>query len=174
MRAPRKARVSPDGDEADVVAVRLLGDRQTAAGRLGADLRLGGVPDRERGVTQLSGGQHREHVRLVFVGVDGAAQPPVREPGVVAGGDSVKPQRQRASGQRGELDSLVAAHTRVGGFAAGIGRHEVVDDVFFEPVREIPDIEGDSEHIRDPSGIAGVFLGAAAARAGAQSARGVR
>jgi hypothetical protein len=144
------------------VAVRLLGDRQAAAGGLGADLRLGGVPDRERGMTQLTGGQHRKYVGLVFVGVDGTAQPTVREPGVVASGDSVKTQRQRASGQRGELDPLIAAHTRVRGFASRIGRHEVVDHVFFELVSEIPYIERDSEDIGNTPGVAGVFFGAAA------------
>src|SRR6202012_2252689 len=34
-------------NEADVVAVRLVGDRQAATGSLGSNLRLEGVPDRE-------------------------------------------------------------------------------------------------------------------------------
>ncbi len=49
-------------DEADVMAVRLVRDRQAEAGRLRANLRLGRVPDRESGMAQLAGGQHRQHV----------------------------------------------------------------------------------------------------------------
>ena len=42
------------GDEADVVAVRLVGHRQPAAGGLGADLVLRRVAEREHGVAELS------------------------------------------------------------------------------------------------------------------------
>ena len=87
---------------------------------------------------------------------------PSRQPGVVAGGDRVEAQRQRAGRQRRELDPLVAPHAGVGGLAAGVGRDEVVDHVLGEPVREIPDIERDSEDVGDPARVAGVFLGAAA------------
>ena len=96
---------------------------------------------------------------------------PSRQPGVVAGGDGVEAERQRAGRQRGELDPLVAPHAGVRSLAAGIGRHEVVDHVLFEPVREIPDVEGDVEHVGDPAGVAGVFFRAAAPRPGAQRPR---
>ena len=158
-------------DEADVVAVGLLGDGQPAAGRLLADLRLGCVADREQRVTQLLGGQHTEHVGLVLVAVDGAAQPTVGQPRVVAGGDGVEAERQRAGRQRGELDPLVAPHAGVGRLAAGVGRHEVVDHVLFELVREIPDVERNVEHVGDPAGVAGILLRAAAPRSGAQRPR---
>ncbi len=171
MRLPRNALGVAGRDEADVVAVGLVGDGQAAAGGLLADLRLGGVADREQRVTQLLGGQHTQHVGLVLVAVDGAAQPAVRQPGVVAGGHGVEAERQRAGRQRGELDPLVAPHARVGGLAAGVGRHEVVDHVFGEPVREIPDVERNVEHVGDPARVAGVFLRAAAPRPGAQRAR---
>jgi hypothetical protein len=48
---------------------------------------------------------------------------------------------------------------------------EVVDDVGLEPVGEVPDVEGDAEHVAGhPMGVAGVLDGAAAARAGAEGA----
>src|SRR6202012_822250 len=62
----QKSASIPRRDEADVVTVRLVGNRETATGRLRADLRLGGVSDRECGVAQLLRGQHREHVGLVL------------------------------------------------------------------------------------------------------------
>ncbi len=89
----------------------------------------------------------------------------------MAGGDGVEAQRQRASRQRRELDSLVAPHARIRGLAAFVGRHEVVDHVFFEAVGEIPDVERDVEHVGDAPGVTGVLLRAAAPRSGAQRAR---
>ena len=162
------------GNEADVVAVGLVGDRQPPAGGLVADRRLGGVAHRERRMRQLGGSQDSQHVGLVLVAVDRAAQPALRQPGIVAGCHRVEPQRQRPRGQRGELDPLVAAHAGVRGLAAGVGGHEVVDHVGFESVGEIPDVEGDSEDIGDAAGVTGVLTRAAAARPGAQRARCVR
>src|SRR5262249_2829120 len=46
----------PVGDEADVVAVRLVGDRQPARRRLGPDLLLGGPTEREQGQGHLPPG----------------------------------------------------------------------------------------------------------------------
>jgi hypothetical protein len=114
-------------------------------------------------MAQLPGGQYREHVGLVLVGVDGAAQPSVREPCVMPGRDRVEPQGQSARGQRGELDSLVAPHARVRSLAAGIGRHEIIDYVFFELVREIPYVERDSEYVGNSTSVTGVLFRATAA-----------
>ncbi len=75
---------------------------------------LGGVTDRERGVAQLLSGQHAEHIGLVLVDVDRAAQPALGEPGVVPGGHRIEAQGQRLGRQRGELDLLVAAHAWLG------------------------------------------------------------
>src|SRR5262245_38325142 len=86
----------------------------------------------------------------------------------MAGGDGVETERQRASGQRGELDSLVAPHARVGCLAAGVRRHEVVDHVFFEAFGEIPYIKRNVENIGDATSVTGVLLRTAAPRSGAQ------
>ena len=96
------------------MAVGLLGHGQPAARGFLANLRLGRVADREHRMAQLLGGQHAEHVGLVLVAVDGAAQPAVGQPRVVAGGDGVEAERQRAEPANAEnLISLVAAHARV-------------------------------------------------------------
>jgi hypothetical protein len=125
-------------------------------------------------MAQLFGGQHGQHIGLVLVGVDGTTQSAVGKTRIVAAGDGVEAKRQCTSCQRGELDSLVAPHARVGCFAAGIRRHEVVDHVFFEAVGEIPYVERDIENIGDASSVTGVFLRAAAPRSGAQRARRCR
>ncbi|CKP81923.1 Uncharacterised protein [Mycobacterium tuberculosis] len=160
----------PGRYEADVVAIRLVGDRQAAAGRLGTDLPLRRVADRERGVAQLLRSEHGKHIRLILVPVDGAAQPPTRQPGVVAGGHRIETQRHSPGGQSSELDLLIAPHARVRSFPAGIRRHEVVDHVLFELLCEIPNIKRDSEHIGDAARVCSVLFGTTAPRAGAQRA----
>ena len=81
------------GDEADVVRVGLVGDREAALGRLGAHLRLGRVAEREDRPVELLAGQHGQHVRLVLGQVDAAPQQAVgAEPGVVAGDHRVEAQ----------------------------------------------------------------------------------
>ena len=157
-------------DEADVVAVGFVGHRQPAPGGFGTNLWLRGVAHRECSVTQLRCGQHGKHVGLILIGVDGPAQPALREPGVMAGGHRIETQRQRLGGQSGELDPLVTADARVRSLAARIGVDEVLDHVVLESVGEIPDIEGDSENVGDTARIGGILLGAASARSGSQRA----
>src|ERR1022692_1418694 len=71
------------GDETDVVAVRLVGHRETAPRRFRADLLLGAVTEREHRPAQLAGGQHAEYVGLILGLIDAARQPKTlaREPG---------------------------------------------------------------------------------------------
>src|SRR5699024_7031010 len=73
VRQPR-LRV-PVRDEADVVGVRLVRDREAALLRLRADLRLrGGRTDREQAVLQLLRCEDAQHVALVLVEVHAAVQ----------------------------------------------------------------------------------------------------
>src|SRR5690606_1583733 len=162
------------GDEADVVAVRLVGDPQPAGGGLGPDRGLRGVADREHRVRQLVAGEHREDVRLVLVRVDGPAQLTGDEPGVVAGADRVEAQRERLLQQRGELDPLVAPQARVGRAPLRVRGDEVVDDVLAEAGGEVPDVERDADHVGGPAGVGGVLARAAAAGAAAQGVGGLR
>src|SRR5271166_220312 len=53
-------------DEADVMAVWLVGDPEAPAGGLLAYLLLRRVPERKHGAAQLVARQHAEHVRLIL------------------------------------------------------------------------------------------------------------
>ena len=114
------------GDEADVVAVRLVGHGQAAGGRFGADLGLGGVAEGEQGVGQLVGGEHGQDVGLVLAGIGGPVQHAVLDPGVVAGAHGVEAQGQGAVQDRGELDLLVAAQDGLGVAARGVFGDEIL------------------------------------------------
>ena len=109
------------GDEADVVRVGLLREREPARLRLGAHLGLRGRrTEREHRVRELLAGEHAEHVGLVLRPGGGAVQLAVAvvihgDRRVVAGGDRVEAERDGLLEQRSELDVLVAAHARVGG-----------------------------------------------------------
>ncbi len=166
------------GDEADVVAVGLLRDRQAAALCLGADLVLRGhgVAQREHGVGELPLVQDAEDVRLVLGLVGGAVQF-ARAVGegddlrVVAGAHRVEAEREGLVEQRRELDLLVAAQARVGGAPGLVLGDEVLHHVLAEAFRQVPDVEGDADHVRGAAGVAGVLDGAAAAGAGAEGLR---
>ena len=171
-RAPaRNAARVPVGDEADVVAVRLGGHRQPARRRLGPHLRLGGVAQREQRPVKLLAGEHGEHVGLVLGQVRAAVQAAVRQPRMVAGADRVEAQRHRPVQHRRELDLLVAAQARVGRAPARVFRHEVCDHVVVEPLRHVPDVERDPDHVRRAPGVPGVLQRAAAPRPGAVGLR---
>ena len=158
------------GDEADVMRIGLVGNGQAARSGLFPDLVLGCVAHREHRPRQLLRRQHGEHVRLVFVVVDRPTQPTAFEPCVMAGGNRVEAQGDGAFGQCRELDLLVAGQAGIGGLPGRVRRNELVDDVIFEAVGEIPDVEGDSENIRGPPGIRRVLPRAASSGSGPQCA----
>jgi hypothetical protein len=165
------------GNEADVVAVGLLGDREAALGCLGTDLGLGRRrAEGEHAVRQLLTGEDTEHVALVF----GPGGCPVQfavavgvghDVRVVSCGHGVEAQVDGLLEQRGELDALVAAHARVRRAPGGVLGDEVVDDVGLESLREIPHVVGDADFVGDALRIHGVFDGAAASRAGTERSR---
>jgi hypothetical protein len=154
------------GDEADVVAVGLVGHGEATGRGFGADLGLGGVAEGEHSVAQLLGGEHGQYVGLVLAGVRGAVQDAVLDPGVVAGAHGVEAEGQGAIQHRGELDLLVAAQARVRGPARGVLRHEIFYDVAVEPVGHVPDVERDADHVRGPPRVPRVLKRAAAAGPG--------
>src|SRR5512133_2274696 len=88
------------GYEADVVTVRLVRDCETPIPGLGADLGLERTTERKIRPTKLINIEHAQHVRLVLGGVDGSMQLYViactDQPGVVAGADGVKTERDAA------------------------------------------------------------------------------
>jgi hypothetical protein len=83
----------------------------------------------------------------------------------VPGADGVEAEPAGTVEHGGELDPLVAAHARVGGAAGGVLSDEVVDDIAGEALGDVPDIEGDAEHVSRAPRIPRVLQRAAAARA---------
>src|SRR6218665_3788656 len=95
-------------DEADVVAVGLRGDREPALLGLGAHLGLRrGRAEREPRVRELLGGEHAEHVRLVFGPGRGTMQldaiRALPHLGVVTCDDRVEAERERLVEEGREL-----------------------------------------------------------------------
>src|SRR5487761_1587630 len=160
------------GDEAHVVAVRLVGDGQAAGGRLLPHPRLGGVAEREHGAAELAAGEHGEHVGLVLARIDAAPQHgaggPGLQAGVMAGADRVEVEHRR------ELDLLVAPQARVGGTARRVFGEEVGHHVGGEALGHVPHVERDADDVGGAAGVAGVLRRAAAARAGPVGARVLR
>src|SRR5690606_31907350 len=103
------------GDEADVVRVRLLRDREATLGRLQPDLRLRRVTEREERPRELISSEHTEDVGLVLGQVDRAVQlaalMALDDPRVVPRRDRVEAEGDRLVEERRELDALVAAQT---------------------------------------------------------------
>ena len=154
------------GDEADVVAVRLVRDREPAPRRLGADLGLGRVAEREHGAGELIRGEHGQHVGLVLAGIRGPVQDPVGNARVVAGADRVEAERHRAVEHRGELDLLVAAQARVRGAAGGVLGDEILHHVAVEALGHVPHVERDADDVGGPPRVPRVLQRAAAAGPG--------
>ncbi len=165
------------GDEADVVAVRLVGDGQAALGRLLAHLLLGDVAEREHGPRQLVAGQHGEHVRLILGRVHAAGQPDQPSPRPAPGRawwpvqTASKPSATARSRTAANLIFSLQRRHGFGRVAARVLGDEVLDDVGVEPLGHVPDIERDADHVGGPPGVAGVLQRAAAARAGPVRAR---
>ncbi len=154
------------GDEADVVAVGLGGHGQAARRRLRPHLRLGGVTQREQRPAQLLTGEHGEHVGLVLGRVRAAVQAAVRQPRVVPGADRVEAEGHRPVQHRRELDLLVAPQARVGRAPLCVLGHEIGHHVLVEPLRHVPHVERDPDHVRGAPGVPGVLQRAAAPRPG--------
>ena len=106
------------GDEADLVAVRLLGDRQPELARLLADGRLVEVADREHRVRQLRLVEREQEVRLILRRVRAALQPVAAGGGieiharVVTRRHELRAEPLGAGGERRELEVAVAVHAR--------------------------------------------------------------
>jgi len=162
-------------NEADVVAVRLPGDQQTAGGCLGTHIGLHHVVQGEDAPTQLGLLQHPQHVGLILGTIGRAVQVDVvavpDEPGVMPGGEGLEAQGQPAFEDRGELDLFVAAQARIGGAAGRVLGQEVADDVVGEPFGEVPHVERDAQQVGGPPRVVGVLQGTAASRTAAVGRR---
>jgi hypothetical protein len=106
------------GDEADALALGLVGGREAEVPGDRADLRFRELPEREPRLGQLVLAEAVQEVGLVLVVVVGAeevrlAVGPLAAAGVVAGGDGVAVvELAGAPEQRAELDGRVAVGAR--------------------------------------------------------------
>src|SRR2546427_3681083 len=133
-REPLDARgVIPAWNEADLLAVGLVGDAQAVpAGDL-PDLRFRVGADRKAQVRQLLLGEAREDIRLVLVPVDRAQEPvpAVRGPvhaGVMPRGQELHADPADPAQEEIELDRLVAGDAGVRGAPAGVLPGEAAGD----------------------------------------------
>ena len=162
-------------NEADVVAVGLVGNEQPPSSCFAAYLVLHRVAEGEHRSGQLVDVEHAEHIALVLGGIGRSVQLAPRRtvdnPGVVAGRNSVEAECERTIEHGAELDALVAAEARVGRASGGVLGDEVVDDVILESVRQIPYVERDPEHVGHAACIVGVLERAATPRTRTSRAR---
>ncbi len=135
-------------DEADVLALGLVGERQAEAAGVGAGLGLGQAAQGKAQESQLLGGGGEEEVALVLGGVGGLVQlgagRPVDTQRVVAGGECLGPQVAGGGQEVAELDPLVAADAGDRSAAFGVAVDEVVDDGGAEALLEVEDVVGDA------------------------------
>ena len=142
----------PVGNEANVVAVRLLCHKEPSLSCFRADLILGGSgAQRKITVLELFGGEHTQNVGLVFGPGGGAVQFfatfALDHGGVVTGRDGVKSQCQPSLHHRIKLDVLVTAHAGVRGATLSVLIHKILNNIGRKALGEIPDVEGDAQHV---------------------------
>ncbi|CAB4882268.1 unannotated protein [freshwater metagenome] len=155
-------------NEADVVTIGLLGNKETSLLRLSTDIGLHIIAKRKQCMLELPRLEHPEDVRLVLGAIDCSVKlcpmHPLDDLRVVPGRNGIEIHGHCPIEHRAELDLLVAAQTRIRRSALHILVDEVRDDVFGKPRREIPHIERDTEHVGHPPRITRIVEGAAAAR----------
>ena len=139
------------GEEAEVLALRLAGNREAVALGQRADLGLGKVGQREAKPLEKLGGQGGEHVALVLGGVRGRRQQRplgVGDRACVVTGDEVDcPDPVREGEHRGDPHLAVAEHAGVRGLPGGMPGEELTHHAVAEDVLEV---EGE---VRQPEGV---------------------
>ena len=164
---PRRVTVR---NEADVMAIRLARDEQTALLCLSSHCGLEVGTEGEYGALKLVSSQDAQDVGLILLRVRGPMEfgtvRALDDLRVVAGRNCIEVQGERSVEDCAELDLLVAAQAGIGRSTALVLGDEIVDNVRCEPLREIPDIEGNAEHVGHAPCISSIIEGAAASRTG--------
>jgi hypothetical protein len=149
--APADAR-----EEAQVLALALVRDRQSGVACEGADRRLGEPPKGERQALELFAPQAGEHVALVLGRVRGHADQQslavARDPRIVARGEAGGAERSRQLEHGVEADEAVAAHARVGGAAGLVLGQEVVHHRAAELVAQVEGEVGNAHALGEAPG----------------------
>ena len=147
------------GDEADLLAVGLVGRGQSERRRPRPHLVLPESADREQHSSQSLRPDVEEHVRLIAGPVEAAAESgavgPMIEAGIVPRGDGRRPDRVGVVEEPAKLDPRVAPHAGVGRAPTAIVRREGIDDPV-EVGRQVERVERDAEPVGHAAGVEGV------------------
>ncbi len=147
------------GDEADLLAVRLVRVGQAKRSGALADGCLRQVAERKEEVREGVGRGGPQEVGLVARGVgshrEGGAVSGVDAAGVVAGRERVTAKLTGLVAQDAEFDLSVAADTRIRGAACGVGTDEIVDDRASKWIAKVERKEGNSELVGHGARIGG-------------------
>ena len=154
------------GQEADLLAVFLLGHAQADLAGQGPDFVLAKTAHRQEHPLEQLPLDAEQHVRLVFAVVDAAKQrrPAIGaglQPGVVPRGHEVGTHAVGIVEQLAELQPVVADHAGVRRAAGRVLGHEVIDDPV-ELVLKIQGVKRNPQPVGNAPGVVGVGRGAAA------------
>ena len=149
----RKPLLALAGEEAEVLGLGLLRDREAVAGGDGADLVLGHLGEREAEPAEQLRRQRREHVALVLgrVGAVGEQRPlgVLDDPGVVAGDQPRRPEPLGEVEHRRQPHFAVAEDAGVRRLPFGVAADEAIDDAAAEVGLEVEREVRDVERVRD-------------------------
>ena len=165
---PHEPPVVSAGDEADLLAVRLVSEMEPGISRKLADLLFRMGADGQEHAAELLLSQPEQHVGLVLPLVDALPERPLAvggvafDAGVVAGGDVVGVHHRGALHEEVELDAVVARDARMRCAPALVLTHEVGDDVLAELTPRIHDVVGHTQRLAYTARILDVLDGAAA------------
>src|SRR3984957_7456749 len=162
--------VMPGRHEANILAVLLVGDRQTEMPRQFARLRLGAVAERKAKQIELRPRRAEQKITLIALGltraIKRAAAARQRAGGhVMAGGQHLGAELARGLEQVAEFDRLIALHALHRRLAGHIARGETVDHRFLEAAFVIEHVMRNAEAGGYGTGIMDVAAGAAGALA---------
>src|SRR5581483_2378482 len=159
--------VVPLRNEADVLAVRLVGHRQRKPPGQHPHLRLAIAAERKAEPGELLARGGEQEVALVALGVAGAIELGPRRPlaqgDVVPGGERIGLELARRLEQLVELDLLVADHAWDRGLAGHVALGERLHDGRSEALLVVEHIVGDAEPVGDAARIMDVLAGTARA-----------
>ncbi len=160
------------GDEADLLALRLVGRHQAQRPRLVAHRFLRQLPHGEPRRGELLLGERPEEIRLVLVGIT-AAPEQVTSRGLVASDSRVVTRRHRgrvpgagAMEQRAELDLAIADDAGHRGPARFVLAREVLDHRLIELALGVEQVVRDAEAARHLARVVHALGGAAAPELG--------
>jgi len=164
-----EGRIVAVGNEADLLALRLVRRGESPLRRQASHLFLGQAADGEDGRRELLLRQTEQEVRLVLARVRSPQEPIAAADGVavlasvVAGRDVLDAQRPGPRQQALELHLAVAPCTRQGGAAVEILAHEGGDHPVLERALQVDDVVRDRELRGNGLRVVEVIEGAAAA-----------